>query len=426
MLPTSPAPGGAGTQASSVSVGIITVDFQDEVGVGQYANGDKYIYDSGSGITIAGPISSNDRDGMMLNIVPGKNVSQGFDSRVQNTTYSEELNIATQLPYTLQAGDSLVVCKSFADDATGDNPQLEEIAVIIVEDANNLPPVGSFRPNFYGPRENRVHRFTVDDLDWSIIGNYGNVSAFGQMDLATAIDKTRRPYMEYQNSWISRYSHAFNNQSPYGREISNDLSGAVVVLNSDYSIEEKTPLFIQCVQNGLDAAGAASAGQVWLEDGGHNLGRKTTIVLAAAALGDSSLIPPLYSMQDDTQIFSVDQNAVDITQSGFISEGGQWNPDSRDITDGKTTPYAQGDIGTPEWGVRHFSEPSRDNGHEDAKYRQVNGGCICQTVIAVNMFGGKSLWNNDVYFDYADRYANWIGLSNWTGDLWNAYRSEFN
>lgn len=409
----------------SVTSGIITFGFAAEVGVGYYANGDIYVYDIGNGITLTAPFSSGARDGSMLNVVPGYNAHQGFDDRIQNTTYDETLNIGSQLPLSLQPGDAVLSSKSLVPDTTGDNPQLEEIAVLIVADAANLPPANSFRPHFYGPRENRAHQYTVSDLDWSVLGSYEVVASYDAMDLTTAINKTRKPYMEYQNSWVSRYSHALNNQSPYGREIANDLAGAVIVLNSDYTTEEKTPLFIQCVQNGLDAAGAAAAGQIWREDGGHNLGRKTTIVLAARALNEPSLVPALTVHQDDTQVFLIDQAAVDLTQSGLIADGGQWNPDYRDINDGNIRAYTTDDIGTPEWGVRHLSEPDRDNAHEYAKYRGVNGAPICRTAIAVRMFGGKLLWGNDIYFDYADRYQSWQGLSNWTGALWDAYRSTF-
>ena len=410
--------------ADSVTNGDITITFADLVGVGEYANGDKYIYDIGNGITLTGPTSSGDINGAMVNVTPGYDVSQGFDYRMQNSTYDSSLNVARQLPYTLNTGDSLFVSKSHADIATGDNPQLEELAVFIVEDATNLPPANSFRPNMYGGPENRIHKYTIEDLDWSILGNYAIIDSYDTMDLDSAKSITRKPYMEYQHSWISRYTHASNNQSPYGREIANDLAGAVIVLNSDYTRLEKKQLFIQCVQNGLDAAGANAAGQIWLSDGGHNLGRKTTIVLAAAALNDASLVPALTDMQDDAQIFVVSQTEVDLTQSGLIANGGTWNPDSRDIDDGKIEAYEAADIGLPEWGIRHNEEPERDNAHLDAKYRDVNGAPICRTALAVNMFGGKTLWGNDTYFDYADRYQSEIGLSNWTNDLWTAYRAS--
>ena len=431
--------GGSGEPASEPPVSNFTVQsgsiiwgFAEEVGVGNYANGDIYVYDIGNGIELTAPFSTG-RNGSMINVQPGLNNSQGWDDQMQTSsaggnTYDEALNIGTQLPYTLVPGDAVVTVESVDVLETAASLRLQEAAVLTVVASTDLPAAGSFRPHFYGPRENRTHQYNESDLDYSILGQYPEVAGYGQFTMEMALATTRKPWIEYENTWASTYSHPINNQTPhgsnYGRELANDIAGSIIVLNSDRSDAEKRDLYVQCVQNGLDNIGAAQNGQQWQSDGGHNLGRKLSIVLASRALGDPSLVQPFDTHQDDMQIFVISQYHVDVTASGFVSDGGDWLPESRDQAEGKTEPYTTEMIGLPEWAGRAYTIPNGINAHDDARYRRVNGPAICRTALACRMFGGVANWGYQPYFDYADRYQSWIGLSNWTNALWDAYRSE--
>jgi len=133
--------------------------------------------------------------------------AQGFDSRLarmrggyatsgqilpgdfepSETQYHEELNVARNLPLTLQPGDSLISSESFEEPASAvtniafnphNNTQIKTMAILTVLDSP--APEGSFRPPYirpysFGTAGNEASdwerltsvTWTVDDLDFS-------------------------------------------------------------------------------------------------------------------------------------------------------------------------------------------------------------------------------------------------------------------
>jgi hypothetical protein len=115
-----------------------------------------------------------------------------------------------------------------------------------------------------------------------------------------------------------------------------------------------------------------------------------------------------------------------------MTHGPTWAPDRR----APVEPYTKQDIGTPEWGIRHRSEPGRDNRHWKATYRAINNSIIPGFVLAARIMGQQEAWNHDALFDYADRVMKIDGgqsdgkpgtnsLPPFPAAMWKAYRDRF-
>jgi hypothetical protein len=60
----------------------------------------------------------------------------------------------------------------------------------------------------------------------------------------------------------------------------------------------------------------------------------------------------------------------------------------------------------PEWAIRHSTNPEKSDASWTANYRDIgSGGRVYPGVaLAAYIMGSKTLWNNNAFFDYADRY----------------------
>jgi hypothetical protein len=108
------------------------------------------------------------------------------------------------------------------------------------------------------------------------------------------------------------------------------------------------------------------------------------------------MAPCLIHFQEDDQTFHVTQFDVDITN------GPAWSPDSRDA---QVHPYETGDLGMPEWGIRHSDMPQVSNKYWQTVYRETStatawGGFV----LAARIIGAVDLWNHPALFDYQDRF----------------------
>gem|GEM_PF-507807 len=112
---------------------------------------------------------------------------------------------------------------------------------------------------------------------------------------------------------------------------------------------------------------------------------------------------------------------------------GPWQPDSRN--NGKV-PYEVSDLGMPEWGIRHSTNPNLDNKWLHTNYRNVAAPPFNGTALAALLTpNGRTLWNHDAFFDYTDRYmaltgpggaiaSTWRSTSAYTAAMWDKYRAQ--
>ncbi|WP_269540713.1 hypothetical protein [Cerasicoccus fimbriatus] len=383
--------------AQSVSQFGVTWTFEKPYEVGHFANGDWWVVGPVT-ITDITPKTENNQNGSMIN--PGLNGAQGFDDRIQRSTYEPALNIATQLPYAVTEPSSILSSISLVPDTTRDNPQMDTIAILTV--LNEAPPQGSFRPPYQGTDKSIPGN--VSTLDFDKLGKYPSAEyADMPSKLATTFE---RPYIELNLSWTGRYMHPKNNQPPYGREIAQRLGHGLLALQIDAPDNEKRELLIDLVQVGVDIYGAARLGGKWSADGGHNQGRKLPLILAGVMLQNPDILQ--YADGEVFTIFQEDQQTFYVTQEDVDRPRKQPRNDGRP----RMEPYTVEMIGMPEWGIRHYNEPEKSGSNWNATYRQVSGAPTTTHVLAAKLMGVEEIWNWPAIFDY------------YTTRYWPAERSE--
>lgn len=260
------------------------------------------------------------------------------------------------------------------------------------------PPEGSFRPPYCG--SDKTICFNVEDLDYRQLKNLPPVAELP--DINRRLEEISRLWIDHAHECIGAMVHPSMNMPNYGREMGRILAEVGLLANLDLSTVPNAPgkeeLVIRLVQFGIDSTGIADAGGGWPESGGHGLGRKFPILFAGVLFDDEHMLNVgkwETRFQDDEQTFYVTEKEVEITNSA------KWNPDARAKD---KEPYDAGDIGMPEWGIRHTRRPTAANRGWRTPYRDVNGAVILGFALAVSIMERREEWNHDAYFGYAVRY----------------------
>ncbi len=443
------------SSASSITQYGITWTFDRAYQVGQFATGDYWVVGP---VTITSITNSyhvhgftpvQGQDGSMIN--PGTNTKQGYDHSL--SSYNASLNVSYPNGQPISAGNPLVLgtsqtlvstvswlyssttntepgCPSFNGGTHTPRPVLRSAAVLTCLAAS--APTGSFRPPYVGT--DKTIRFNVSQLQPNLLSSLSTSGIASIPDVETMENKFQRVWLDHVHEYMGSYVHPSENipvSLGFGQYMAQLIGEALLLLNLDFSELDGSPskdtLLIEMVQLGIDLAGIADNDGSWPSNGAHNMGRKAPILFAGLLLDDAHMKgvgewDTVFHEDGDT--FYVSQADVDRTHSE------QWNPDLRG---GTPVPYEVSDIDLPEWGIRHTSDPYRDNKLWSATYRPENGVGYPGFVLAAQIMGLKELWNHDALFDYMDR---WWGITNgihppshrataFTISMWNAYRADY-
>ncbi len=421
--------------ARSVTQFGITWTFSQPVKFGSFANGDYWVLGPVTVVHID-PLSTEENGrvmhGSMLDPSPRTGSDQGYDSSMYGNYgphYRADLNVARpngqnlseQNPLAIPPRHSLVSAVSLP--ALGARPQLKTAAVLTVLEAP--PSEGSFRPPYSGA--DKTIRFHTAQINADLLATLPRVSK--TPSLATAEGWFARPFIDHVPNWMSDYHHPQDNLPNYGREIAARIGDGALMLQLDFSPAEKRTLLIRFLQVGIDLHGVLMDGgrENWVPNGGHSSGRKWPIIFAGLIFGDDDLknVGPgdgssAFHFGEDGQTFYVSQADVDRVHQ----------PDLRGCF---YEPYKSADIGMPEWGIRHSTEPVADNNAWCAVYRQC---CTANAwpgfVLAARIMNAKNLWAHDALFDYQDRYMNIQTSGTWqrswsrfSEEMWDVYRNQF-
>lgn len=100
--------------------------------------------------------------------------------------------------------------------------------------------------------------------------------------------------------------------------------------------------------------------------------------------------------------------------------------------------YTEEDIGLPEWGINHQSNPAVDNSNYAAGYRRINGRSLIGHALTIHIMGLQEAWNRDVFLEYEDRwwaldydptnesYPHKYGDdTDFTRNMWEVYRNDY-
>lgn len=409
-----------GTNLNSISYynDLITFHFSESYTVGQYANGDYWVYNEGNDITITQitPVSQNVSgriiNGTMLN--PENSENQGYDNAARDMGYEDFLNVDpgnTSSNLTVSAGTSII--KSISTESADGRPIISDAAILTV--VAEIPLEDSFRPPYTG--SNKTVIATTNDLNFDALGTHPRLT--NGYDIEEVTHYYDKVWLEHNTAWTSRDIHPANHMPPYGRDLANKSAIGLILLQLDYTNEEKRQLLINLVQYGLDIYGLAQNGAQWNNSGGHNLGRKMPLLLAGKVLDNDDILAygdaeKYLIFQDDQQHFYVSEVEIAITNSDA------WRPDDR----ATLTPYTIDDIGIAEWGIHHFDEPEEDNANWGATYRNICGYAQTSHVLAARLMAIEDEWNWSPIFDYTDRfYENQSDdFDSYIVSLWEAYR----
>jgi len=407
------ASGGGTTPQSSVTCDGITWTFNHAYPVGQYANGDFYVVGPVT-VTAISPPPSGGLNGSMVN--PPGGVAHAYDNRVGNY----DSGLAVYAPLTLQANQSLVSTKSWQNDEPGappvnptlgcPRPSMHYAAVLTC--VGSAPPDGSFRPPYCGTSKPQHH---VSQLRWDRLPQLAAVPS------TPGISEVEN---YFSGVWIDNvanypaqdFLHPSANMPWYGRDLAAEIGDASLLLMLNIPNNQKQTLLIRLVQLGIDLNGIAQNGGFWSPNGGIALGRKWPILFAGYLLADAQMSAIGSSdvlFQDDAQTFYVEETSPGVYNWGY---GG----------------YDAGDVGMPEWGIRHATDVTMDNKDWGAPYREC---CTANAwvghVLAARILGLQAAWNHDALFDYQDRYMvtetePWMrAWTDFAREMWDTYRSQY-
>lgn len=411
--------------ATSVNRFAITWTFDTDYTVGQYANGDYWVLENtpGGGVTIIGItpastlIDGRTMHGSMVNPIAQHWPDNGFDSTLnqynpdENAARPNGEDLSAENPLVLPAGSSLISSSTHA--AAGNRPQLKDASVLTL--LAEAPPEGSFRPPYTGT--DKSHNWNVADLDYGILQSLAPVTSTPSL---TTIERYyERTWIEICTQYRGREWHPSNNQPAYGRDLSARLELGLLSLHLNYTNEEKSNLYTRLVQIGLDIYGAARLGATWSANGGHNHGRKMTMLLAGLALNDSDILS--YADAETSYIFQEDQQTWYVTEDDVGREVTSQSGRPRE-------PYTQDHVGLAEWGINHNTDPEFDGSNWGVIYRDVVFTSTMGHGLTAHLTpGAVETWNWPAFFDYLDRVweveEGTPSSSNFVNNMWSAYRN---
>lgn len=440
---------------------------------GQFANGDYWVVGPVNIVSIS-PKSTNNSgrvmNGSMINpsVITG---THGYDSSCFAGIFDETLNVAlsvsTSKPLKLEKESSLISTISIS--TPQNRPQLQTAAVLTV--LSSIPATGSFRPPYCG--NDKSVRFNISQLNYGLLSNLTPVA--GTPLLSDIERKFQRVWLDHMPGWGCRPIHPADNMPDYGEDMSRDISDGALMLNLNFTNSQKETLLIRLIQLGIDNFGIIQSGgrENWAPDGGHCSGRKWPILFAGLILNDADMknigqksgnylytynypaygpgnVPPDYiHFQEDGTTFYVSAADVALASTVTVHDGitfyGHFYPnDNTELPE-----YTPADIGMPEYGIRHSTNPLTDGNAWDVTYRNANGATWAGFILAARIMestaSARTLWNHPAIFEYVDRhmavtatssvgtppwryntYSSYTGNTQFIQDIWNteaAYRS---
>jgi len=396
---------------------------------------------------------------------PLGNGKAGYDSRIPSERYDSSQ--FAHLPINMAPGDSLVstisrpneLIKHFSGDHVDPLSNASVLACL-----EKPVPTDAFRPSYVDTKNSPV--YLARNLRRDLLRKLPRPKMSNpKLDPPATLEDYARGV---QRVWLDQAEMGFaaptENMPHYGQIMAQQLGEATLLLNTDYSAEEKEPLLVGIVQIGIDFYGLARGGMTWPAHGGIYSGRKWPILFAGLMLDDEGMKSPktgrpkLRFQEDDQTEFgpvTVQGKAYERSFSG-----------SRVIFMGHS-PYR---IGVLEnhwekgWGVIDVVPPSEwpkrpDGGDVLASfgYRRANTspGWVGQA-LAARMMHAEPLWNHDAFFAYVDRWmteddskqneamkeASWRDYTKvklgrmgrqgyisgpgaaWVGKMWETYRNN--
>ncbi len=392
----------------------ITWTFLNPPVCGQFATGDWWVIGPVT-ITNISPKGTTSSGSMIGPDAPGSwNINHGFDSRIEDNVFVQNLNIATKLPYQMAANKSLI--SSISSTANTPRYQLSDQAILTT--LSSIPDEGSFRPTYFG--SDKTIKWNKSQINYSKLSKSIKSSLFNLSDVEGG---NIRPLvmLGMKDSYKGTHLIASNNQAYYGGDVSKTNAYAALALNSDLTDAQKEKLAIGFIQKGIDIYEGVVRGNYTVPGGGYPYGYKTPLFFAAVLLNDPNIIkyanskaiaadgkPGIFA--EDRAYYYVDN--IDLGARADANKYGLSGGVGCSLTNSAKTacepgrtivPYTSNMTGMPEWGNEgHDWFASSEWG---TIYRDVTGPNFIGVALAVQLMGAESVWNNQAFFDYMNQRA---------------------
>lgn len=391
--------------------GELTWTFDSDYTVGYFVDGQPWVLDPGSGVTIssATPTPSSTRNISRVNPAVG---SGAFDSRADG--YSAT-GVAT-FPLVLNAGESLVSTVSIdeggntVEDASYPSYWGGEIGThcfvrssAVLTCVASAPAANSFRPPWFGST-NKVPVHTTADVDDSFLLDLdagGNAPSLADSERAYERPWTSLHMFNFQ----ARESSPHQNMRSYHREVGTTTSIAAMLLLTDVG-ESKSNLLNLMVQNGLDHYYLFNSGSE-----GSSSAYKISVLIAGLALDNSTIlgvfgsgnvnVPSGYGWpRDRDKFYFWDDRPEAATPGTGVTTGETYTGATVFFTKEWEDTYEH--LPPDEWPASGCADESGYRKNADS-YPHV-GMVLCAQILDNTGNGTKANWNWDAAFAYVDRW----------------------
>ena len=352
-----------------------------------------------------------DLNGAMLN--PPCATKQGYHGWVskdgspkRRSSYREVRNVGRRLPLPLTPGDSLVVAIS---NPTAENTNQLANRFVVLSCLKDEPAADSFRPPYSGPRK---PLYRLSQVQTRHLTNLQSIASPAPPTAQAVNTQFARFVLDTVPNWERNAYNTRLHPPLYGRDLCVTDAAAYLWVNSERPLEDKAYAAAGLIQRGIDRYGVIESAraqglqQPWQPDGGHNAGRKFSIMFAGLLLGNRNMINLRASTRDLKGEFQEDGMTFYVTpEIVAVSNSDAWKPPYRKRKDRPKQPYTDGMVGIPDWRGKARAEhvnaawsghPYRISGNNNAQHGQV---------LSILAMGLREAWGNEAYFDYHMRFV---------------------
>jgi hypothetical protein len=411
----------------------ITWTFDKPVPVGKFITGDWYVVGPVT-VTMIDPkplygdevketihkisIKENDykgkcaRHGSMLNPKIPKQTHTtlkvnkvGFDSRLPESRYDPQL--FSKLPIAMKPGDALVstISRENSEIVKFAGQHIDAIRCQAVLACLAEPqPADAFRVSYCDSANSKV--YLARDLKRELLLKIARIGDMPK-SLARHARQFQRPYIDIVEMGLAA---PLENMPHYGQMIAEDVGEATLLLNADYSAEEKERLLVNLVQVGIDFWGLTRAGRPWQAHGGLHSGRKWPIVFAGIMLGDEQMQSPMkhypecrFAEDDQTAFcpYTYKDKVYDQCWTGakvFFVGHSSW------LNGGRSGSFEGGSGPIELFHPKDWPIPGKPVLSSEGYRRANTSPCWVGQALAMRLMHVEKIWNHDPFFAYVDRW----------------------
>ena len=271
-------------------------------------------------------------------------------------------------------------------------PQLLDMAVLTA--VSEVPSAGQFRPCYVGLANKPTYH--ASDIDWNKFNTRRLPALDGYPTLEVATERMRRVHLYTSENHLATRVVPENNQREYYRNYTKSVGDALLVmLSSDYTVEELKPLVYGAIQVGIDVHGSMTAGVSSSGTNGNRNGWELGLMVAGWLI------------------------APEILESWITLEGypnlrafRQWGYVDQDFLD-YGTGFTQEMMGFPQFASRYVPWSLNPSGSTEGPVASWNGhsyqrnhtACAFTTAMVAWIMGINNEIGIPALFDYIDRYV---------------------